>query len=292
MAVAEDIQAVLKWLAEAGVDEAIDDEPVDRYAAARERRAPARPPEDGRPRATASQSPALGERPSQPAGSPPLWEPRGGDLQSAEAALHHARTLAGEATTLSELKAALERFDGCPLKATATNLVFADGNPDARIMIVGEAPGADEDRQGLPFVGTSGRLLDRMLAWIGLSRETNVYITNVLFWRPPGNRTPTASERASCLPFVERHIALKQPDYLIFSGGSSAKTLLGRSEGVLKLRGRWFAYQNAEMATSVPALVTLHPAYLLRQPAQKRQAWRDLLAFKTVVDEGRDPTAG
>jgi DNA polymerase len=129
-----------------------------------------------------------------------------------------------------------------------------------------------------------------MLSWIGFSRAESVYISNILFWRPPGNRTPTPAEVAACLPFVERHIALKQPDYLILSGGSSAKTLLSRTEGVLKLRGQWFSYQNPEMPSPVPALVTLHPAYLLRQPAQKRQAWRDLLSFKTAFEAGRDPT--
>ena len=173
------------------------------------------------------------------------------------------------------------------MKQTASNLVFADGAPEARVMIVGEAPGADEDRQGKPFVGTSGQLLDRMLFWIGFSRADSVYITNILFWRPPGNRTPNPSEIAACLPFVERHIALKQPDYLILSGGSSAKTLLGKTEGVTKLRGQWFSYQNPEMPTPVPALVTLHPAYLLRQPAAKRQAWRDLLAFKSRLRRRR-----
>jgi len=299
MDTAEAIRAALQWLAEAGADEAIDDAPVDRYAVARQRRAAASSPASsaearsgaGAPAGRAAGDPDRRASRSARSTAPPVWEPAGGELPSPEAALHHARTLASQADTLAALRAALDRFDGCPLKATATNLVFADGNPEARVMIVGEAPGADEDREGLPFVGTSGRLLDRMLCWIGLSRETSVYITNVLFWRPPGNRTPTAAERAACLPFVERHIALKRPDYLIFCGGSAAKTLLGRGEGVLKLRGRWFAYQNPEMATPVPALVTLHPAYLLRQPAQKRLAWRDLLAFKTAMDAGRDPTA-
>jgi DNA polymerase len=284
--------AALQWLIEAGADEAIGDEAVDRYAAARAARAGASRPDkaptagaDGRGKPVPPASPG-----GRQGAGPPVWQPPGGELQSAEATRGHARSLAANAATLDELRAALESFEGCPLKATATNLVFADGNPDARVMIVGEAPGAEEDRQGLPFVGTSGRLLDRMLACVGLSRQESVYITNVLFWRPPGNRTPTAAETAACLPFVERHIALKQPDYLIFCGGSSAKRLLGREEGVLKLRGRWFAYQNPDMAASVPALVTLHPAYLLRQPQQKRLAWRDLLAFKAARDEGRDPT--
>ncbi len=155
-------------------------------------------------------------------------------------------------------------------------------------MIIGEAPGAEEDRQGLPFVGAAGRLLDRMLAGIGLDRNS-VYITNILVWRPPGNRTPTGTEIAACLPFVERHIELVDPEYLMLTGGISAKTLLGRSEGILKLRGRWFHYQHAGMARPIPALASLHPAYLLRQPAQKRLAWRDFLALKEALESGRDP---
>ncbi|MBK1670743.1 hypothetical protein CKO28_22240 [Rhodovibrio sodomensis] len=317
-------RAALDWLIVAGADEAIGDAPVDRYAAAKAAKAaraarsmpataPSRPET---PTVSAQETPRQPAAPAapdretrQPAGHgapehtpqagtagrrsgemPPIWRPKGGELKTAEQTLASARKLAAQATTLGALRDALASYDGCALKQTATNLVFADGAPEARVMIVGEAPGADEDRQGKPFVGVSGQLLDRMLSWIGFSRADNVYISNVLFWRPPGNRTPTAAEVAACLPFVERHIALKQPDYLILSGGSSAKTLLGKTEGVLKLRGRWFSYQNPEMPTPVPALVTLHPAYLLRQPAAKRQAWRDLLSFKTAFDAGTDPT--
>ncbi|MCH8927023.1 MAG: uracil-DNA glycosylase, partial [Proteobacteria bacterium] len=199
-----------------------------------------------------------------------------------------ARDLARAAGNLEELKAALDAFEGCALKQHAMNLVFADGNPKARVMVIGEGPGAEEDRRGLPFVGVSGRLLDRMLAGIGLDR-TSAYITNVLFWRPPGNRTPTGTEIAACLPFVERHIELVDPQVLLLAGGISAKTLLGRSEGILKLRGHWAHYQHAGMARPIPALASLHPAYLLRQPAQKRLAWRDFLALKEALDSGRDP---
>jgi uracil-DNA glycosylase len=209
-------------------------------------------------------------------------------LVSNDAALASARTLATGAGTLEALRAALGVFDGCPLKQTAMNLVFADGNPQAKLMVIGEGPGAEEDRQGLPFVGVSGQLLDRMLACIGLDR-TKAYITNVLFWRPPGNRTPTPSEIAACLPFVERHIELVDPDYLLLVGGISAKTLLGRSEGILKLRGRWAHYQHVGLARPIPALASLHPAYLLRQPAQKRLAWRDLLALQAAMRSGKDP---
>jgi DNA polymerase len=317
----------LEWLIAAGADEAILNAPVNRYAEARAAKtgpgadrktgAATPPPPSDQPAADAPESAAKrppDERATPPqrrnraqptarehaprtgtAGRrsgemPPIWRPKGGELKTAEQTLASARDLAAQATTLDELRSALTHYDGCALKQTATNLVFADGARQARVMIVGEAPGADEDRQGKPFVGVSGQLLDRMLSWIGFSRADNVYISNVLFWRPPGNRTPTAAEVAACLPFVERHIALKQPDYLILSGGSSAKTLLGKTEGVLKLRGHWFSYQNPEMPTPVPALVTLHPAYLLRQPAAKRQAWRDLLSFKTAFEAGDDPT--
>jgi len=156
--------------------------------------------------------------------------------------------------------------------------VFADGNPEARIMLIGEAPGADEDRLGRPFVGASGQLLDRMLACIGLDRRS-AYITNVIFWRPPGNRPPTAAEIAACLPFVERHIELVAPEVLVLLGAASAQTLLARNDGISRLRGRWFQFESAGMARPVPVMPTYHPAYLLRQPAQKRAAWRDWLAI-------------
>lgn len=287
------MKAVLEWLAQAGVDEAIGDEPVDRYAARREASARA---QTG---ATATESRAPAPPAEQrggpscgggPAASQTPWRPQeGGELVSADAALSSARGLAATAGSLAELREALERFEGCSLKQTAKNLVFADGAPDARVVVIGEAPGAAEDREGKPFVGRSGQLLDRMLASIGLDRTESVYITNVLFWRPPGNRTPAAAEKAACLPFVERHLALLQPEYVLFAGGQAAQTMLGRREGVLQLRGRWFNYQNPDLAAPIPALVTLHPAYLLRQPAQKRLAWRDLLAFKMAYDASRNP---
>ena len=277
----DDALAALKWQIEAGADEATGDRPVDRRAAAR-----------SKPKAATKPAPAPAPVPARdgPRSQPPLWQPEPGPLESAEAALASARDLAVAANTLPELKAALESFEGCPLKATAMNLVFADGNPEGRVMMIGEAPGADEDRQGLPFVGVSGRLLDRMLACIGLDRSA-VYITNVLFWRPPGNRTPTAAEIASCLPFTERHIELAAPDYLVLVGGMSAKNLLARSEGILKLRGHWRPYQHSGLPRPIPALPTLHPAYLLRQPQQKRLAWRDLLSLHRALTTGHDPLA-
>jgi DNA polymerase len=201
-----------------------------------------------------------------------------------EAQVQAAWTLAESAETLEQLRAAVESFDGCALKATATNTVFADGNSDARIMFVGEAPGAEEDRQGLPFVGASGKLLDRMLESIGLDR-TSFYITNIVFWRPPGNRNPSTNEIAVCLPFVERHIELADPDILVALGGPSAKTLLARTEGITRLRGKWFEYATPKLARPIDAMAIYHPAYLLRSPGHKRAAWRDLLEIKRKLAE-------
>ena len=192
-----------------------------------------------------------------------------------------AREIASKAATIGDLRAALERFDGCPLKQTAKNLVFADGNPDARIMFVGEAPGREEDNQGFPFVGRSGQLLDKMLAAIGLDRHS-AYISNTIPWRPPGNRTPSPIEQEICGPFIKRLIELSNPDVLVFLGAASAKQLTGRTEGILKLRGRWMDYQTG--TRDIRAIATLHPAYLLRQPIQKRLAWRDFVAIKQALD--------
>jgi DNA polymerase len=283
----EAIRAMLDWLVAAGADEAVAEAPVDRYARARESR-------QRRASRSDTRSVATPTRQDAPATSTDTGAtPSGGALLPDEGGVEagSARALASQARTLDELESALGSFEGCALKQTATTTVFADGARDARVMIVGEAPGADEDRLGRPFVGRAGQLLDRMLAAIGLSRDDSAYISNILFWRPPGNRAPTQAEKAACLPFVERHIALKAPDYLVLLGGPSAKTLLGRSEGVLKLRGRWFPYSSPDLAAPIPALVTLHPAFLLRQPKQKRQAWRDLLALKAAMDAGSDPTA-
>ena len=285
--------ATLQWLIDAGADEAIGETPVDRLAATAARRAEPPPAEKAAPGPARAPAPRPAAEPAprpvaEPAPHPVVKPVPGGSLASTEAALSSARDLARAAGNLEELKAALDAFEGCALKQHAMNLVFADGNPKARVMVIGEGPGAEEDRRGLPFVGVSGRLLDRMLAGIGLDR-TSAYITNVLFWRPPGNRTPTGTEIAACLPFVERHIELVDPQVLLLAGGISAKTLLGRSEGILKLRGHWAHYQHAGMARPIPALASLHPAYLLRQPAQKRLAWRDFLALKEALDSGRDP---
>ncbi len=267
----------LKWQIEAGADEAFGAEPLDRTAAPA--RAAATP---GLAEASAAppQPPAA---PARAASAPVPAAKRPASLASASENQASAQRLAAEARSIDDIRAALEAFEGCPLKATATNLCLFDGNPQAKIMIIGEAPGAQEDRQGKPFVGPAGQLLDRMLAAIGLDRS-RVYITNLLYWRPPGNRNPTPGEIAACLPFLERQIEILQPKLLLLVGGMSAKTLLHRSEGILKLRGRWADYHHPRLGHPIPALPTLHPAYLLRQPAQKREAWRDLLSFAEAME--------
>ena len=196
--------------------------------------------------------------------------------------------LAASAETIGALGALVASFEGCALKRTATNTVFLDGNPAAPVMIVGEAPGAEEDRLGRPFVGRAGQLLDRMLAAIGLDR-TSVQYANVIYWRPPGNRKPTTAEIAACLPFVLRHIALARPRVLVLAGGTAAGALLPLSEGITRLRGRWFELAVPGLGQPVPTLPMFHPAFLLRTPERKCEAWRDLLALKARLDA---PTAG
>lgn len=195
-------------------------------------------------------------------------------------ALSEARERARAANTLDELRANLDAFKGIALRRTATQMVFSDGNPAAKIMLVGEAPGADEDKLGRPFVGLSGQLLDRMLAAIGISRDNNAYITNVINWRPPGNRAPSDAEIALSLPFIERHIELVNPAVLIFVGGVSTKALMNTAQGITRLRGRWVDYQTQGMQSPIAAMPLFHPAYLLRSPAQKSLAWADLLAIR------------
>jgi DNA polymerase len=195
-----------------------------------------------------------------------------------------ARALAASARTLEELADALHAFDGCPLKYTATKLVFADGNPKAEVMLIGEAPGSDEDRDGRPFVGPSGQLLDRMMEAIGLRRAENFYLANTVYWRPPGNRSPTQAETAACLPFIQRQIELAGPKILVLVGGAAAKTLLNRPDGITRLRGRRFEYETQGLGGPIPALATYHPAFLLRQPSQKREAWQDILTLREMID--------
>jgi uracil-DNA glycosylase family 4 len=264
----------LRWQIEAGADEAIGDIPIDRYAARQTaKQSPTKPASARPPPATQPQAPLPAAKAPAESALPALGV----------SATSDGRALAAAARTLDELRDALDLFDGCALKETATNTVFSDGDPSADVMFVGEAPGADEDRIGKPFVGVSGKLLDRMIACIGLAREGTgahgAYISNMLFWRPPGNRNPTPAEIAACIPFVERHIELKDPKVLVFVGGVAAKTMLKRSEGIMRLRGRWFDYATPGGAT-IPAMAIFHPAYLLRSPGQKREAWRDLLSIQ------------
>jgi uracil-DNA glycosylase len=269
------LEALIEWYVEAGVDLAVDETPHDRFAA------PLVPARDERP-ADRPSARSLSAAPPRTRAAAPQASPIPPAAAVPGEAVDDARALAAEAATLEELRALLERFDGCSLKATASRLVFADGTPGARVMLVGEAPGAEEDREGRPFVGRSGKLLDRMLAAIGLDRRS-VYIANVIPWRPPGNRTPTPQETAICLPFVARQIELANPDILVCLGGPSTQALLRQKEGILKLRGRWFDYPLESRA--IRAMPTLHPAYLLRQPLQKRLAWRDLLALKAALGD-------
>jgi len=271
---------LLAFYQEAGVDALLGETPVDRFADAQPAIAAPAPP-----------VPATEVDRARLAAAPPRREILPRDLESRgrasnlpppspDAAVMAAREAAKTAASLDELRAILGRFDGCALKATATQLVFADGNPQARVMFVGEAPGRDEDLEGLPFVGRSGKLLDLMMAAIGLDR-TRVYIANIIPWRPPGNRDPSSQETAICLPFIRRQIELANPDVLVCLGRPSAVTLLDIKEGILKSRGRWFNYHTG--TRDIRATVTLHPAYLLRQPLQKRLVWRDFLAIKKAL---------
>jgi uracil-DNA glycosylase family 4 len=270
---------LLAFYQEAGVDALVGETPVDRFSDQPPRDAPA--PGATRPDA-ATVTASAGATTRAPQTRDLGLKGRTGALPppSPEAAVMAAREAARHAASLDELRAILDRFEGCALRATATQLVFADGNPQARVMFVGEAPGRDEDIEGLPFVGRSGKLLDRMLAAIGLDR-TSVYIANIVPWRPPGNRTPTPQESAICLPFTLRQIELADPDVLVCMGAPSAATLLDIKDGILKARGRWYAYQTG--TREIRAIATLHPAYLLRQPLQKRLAWRDFLAIKKAL---------
>ncbi len=251
----EPLFAALEWQLEAGVDEVVGFEPFDRFAPPPASKAPASPP------------PATGAAPSRPRPA---------------AAAPAVQDMAADGD-LDALRERLLAFDGCALKKTAINTVFGEGPAGAGLMIVGEAPGADEDRQGRPFVGPSGRLLERMLAAIGLARE-EVYIANTVYWRPPGNRTPSAEEVEACRPFVDRQIALVAPRVLMLAGGAAAKTLLGTTEGIMRLRGRWQAFATPDGPIDV--MPTFHPAFLLRSPARKRESWRDLLAVKARLETG------
>jgi uracil-DNA glycosylase family 4 len=264
------VRQLLAFYLEAGVDCALTEEPVNRLS-----------DPDIIPAAPETTIP----KPVRtiPAATAPV---RAEAALAPEAAILSAREAARTAPTLEALRTLLEKFDGCALKATATRLVFADGNPQARIMFVGEAPGREEDIEGLPFVGRSGKLLDRMIAAIGLDR-TSAYIANVIPWRPPGNRTPTPQETQICLPFIQRQIELVNPDVLVTLGNPSTQTLLSTREGIMKTRGRWFDYDTGTRV--IRALATFHPAYLLRSPSYKRMAWQDLRSIAKALEQAKSP---
>ncbi len=258
------VESLLAFWAEAGVGAALSEAPVDRMAAGLA---------------------ALRPKPVGPAPAPaPPVRPAFGQVRPVDpGVVLAARETAASAADLLQLAEAIAAFDGCDLKRQgARQAVFARGDPGAPVMVIGEGPGAEEDRDGAPFVGRAGKLLDRMLAAAGL--ENRVFITNTVFWRPPGNRTPTPAEQAACAPFVERAIALVRPRILLLAGGASAKHMLRTGEGILSLRGRWFEWRSEAGFQELPALPTLHPAFLLRQPAAKKLAWEDLLTLTERLD--------
>lgn len=275
-----DMIEALRWQVEAGAAEAVGEAPADRFAES----APPAPsmspaPAPATPEAVAAPTPSETSTPHPPR-APSQTSPRAPFTGSGTT----AHELAAAANTVEELHQALERFDGCALKLTATNLVFCDGNPEARLLMIGEAPGAEEDRQGKPFVGPAGKLLDRMLASIGLDRGS-VLISNTIYWRPPGNRNPAPDEVAACLPFVERLVEIVDPAVLVLVGGIATKTLLATNDGIMKLHGRWFTFETPRMSRPVPTMPIYHPAFLLRSPGQKRAAWRDLIEIRRRLAE-------
>ncbi len=263
---------LLAFYAESGVDALLGEEPADRLSAARIENAPAGVP--------VADAPARPELPLRSVPAPQSNSDR--TPATPEIAVMAAREAARGAASLDELRDILAKFEGCALRTTAKQLVFADGNPQARLMFVGEAPGREEDLEGLPFVGRSGKLLDLMMAAIGLDRSA-AYIANIIPWRPPGNRTPTPQESQICLPFILRQIELANPDILVCLGGPAAQALLGVKEGIKRTRGRWFSFHTG--TREIRAIATFHPAYLLRSPLEKRLAWRDFVAIKKALSE-------
>lgn len=271
---------ILKWLEEAGADTELGEQPIDRFAESETERQ--KPAKRAAVSGTIAERAARVQNNSVPGGQgPSAVGSKSGAAVPDEETIASARELADSAGTLDSLREIMNSFEGCNLKRSARNLVFADGNPQAKIMLVGEGPGREEDLQGLPFVGRSGQLLDKMLAAIGLDRN-NVYITNVIPWRPPGNRAPTPAEMEICRPFVERHIVLAKPELIVMVGGISAKMLFNTTEGITRIRGQWRTYRAGER--EIDAIATLHPAFLLRQPAQKRYAWADLLKIREKAE--------
>lgn len=256
---------MLKWQVEMGADEAISESPTDNFAVKKP-------------------NPATTNKTQAPNPEPQALNPEYQTTTPKDASTK-ARGLADSCNTLEELKSAVLNFDGCSIKKTATNTVFSDGNPKSEVMFIGEAPGAQEDIEGIPFCGASGKLLDNMLEWIGLKRAENYYISNTIFWRPPGNRKPTPEEIMTCRPFVEKHIALIKPKLIILIGGTATTALLDTKTGITKLRGKYFNYSNTYLEREIPVGVIFHPSYLLRSPGQKRHTWQDLLSIKAKLVE-------
>jgi uracil-DNA glycosylase family 4 len=251
----------LKFSLQMGADEAILDEPVDRYAAVKNKIVAA-------PLAAVETKTVVQK------------------IQSPSNIALNTREQANNCNTLAELEAAVRNFKGISITKTATNTVFADGNQDSEIMMIGEAPGAEEDAQGIPFCGASGKMLDQMFSYVDISREKNFYITNTLFWRPPGNRRPMPEELAICLPFLEKHIALINPKIIILVGGTAVSALLSdKAGGITKLRGKYFEYNNQYLAASIKTTAIFHPSFLLRSPGQKKYAWHDVLMIREYVVE-------
>ena len=263
---------ILKWYIENGVNEALQEQPVNRLISVQ-------PIKNNQKKDTPFSDIITNSAPN----SPPVSDPSS-KLIPREKAIEFALAAAKSADTLEALRIVMNEFDGCPLKQTAKNLVFGEGRIGSNLMFVGEAPGAQEDREGIPFVGPAGQLLNRLLAAISVERK-DVYITNILPWRPPGNRTPTPTEIISCMPFIERHIELVCPKILILVGGVAAKSLLGSSQGIMRTRGKWLEYQHENLPAPIFTRAILHPAYLLRSPAQKRETWIDLLEIKKKLDD-------
>lgn len=274
---------ILAWHLDAGVDEAMGEEPLDRYAlaldAANARAAQAEALLKAGEAERAAQPASISKRSTGGSGPTPVRPVDGG---VSEDAVKQAVALAGNAKNLDDLRNALESFDGCPLKKNAMNLVFGNGDADARVMVVGDVPGEDEDRQGVPFVGPSGQLLDKMLASIGLDRA-DVYTSNTVFWRPPGKRSANSGEIAVCLPFVERMVELVNPQVLVTLGEAATHSLLAQQGSLSRLRSKWFTYENPRMSHPIAACALYHPSFLLKTPGMKRQAWQDLLAIQAKL---------
>jgi len=282
--------AMLAWYRDMGVTDVLTDEPIDWLVRGESVLALPEPP------LLEKQAPAYEDsdfgfdlppaRPTFPSGGGTAVSVRNFAPPPTSEAENSARALAEQAQSLEQLRAALQQFDGCALRSTAKNLCFFRGAPKARLMVIGEAPGREEDLEGKPFVGRAGKLLDRMLAAIGLSEEV-VHITNIVYWRPPGNRTPTPQEALVCRPFLMRQIELVAPDFLLLLGAAAARQMLGVTDGILRIRGKW--YEVEVRGRSISAIPTLHPAYLLRTPAAKKAAWRDLLSLRARL-EGSVPS--